>query len=64
MTMNTILNTSVDYQTIKNLQQSLLGNKGQKRKKKALKTDIIHNYVPEEAVIHNYVPEEAMKPWV
>ena len=31
---------------------------------KAVKTDIIHNYVPEEAIIHNYMPEEAMKPWV
>ena len=35
-----------------------------KKKKKAVKTDIIHNYVPEEAVIHNYMPEEAMKSWV
>ena len=32
--------------------------------KKAGKTNIIHNYVPEEAIIHNYMPEEAMKPWV
>ena len=25
---------------------------------KSVKTDIIHNYVPEEAIIHNYMPEE------
>ena len=31
---------------------------------KAVKTDIIHNYVPEEPIIHDYMPEEAMKPWV
>ena len=45
-----------------------------KVKKKAVKTDIIHNYVPEEAIIHNDKPEVAiihndkpevaMKPWV
>ena len=28
----------------------------------AVKTDTIHNYVPEEPIIHNYMPEEAMKP--
>ena len=36
----------------------------QVRAVKAVKTDIIHNYMPEEAIIHNYMPEEAMKPWV
>ena len=50
----------------------IIKNKNKSKKKKAFKTDTIHNYVPEEqeeeeeeeAIIHNYMQEEAMKPWI
>ena len=59
MNMNTILSKSFDYQTTKNPLSHCVTIKNKnkskkKKKKKAVKTDIIHNYVP----------EEAMKPWV